>query len=64
MALEETPWLVESRGGDAGGYGVLNVLDPKVAKAQRESALAKLRQGADRHPAASRGGPAARRRPT
>ena len=44
MALEETPWLVESRGGDAGSTPVLNVLDPKVAKAQREGALAKLKK--------------------
>lgn len=44
MVLEETPWLVESRGGDAGSTPVLNVLDPKVAKAQREGALAKLKK--------------------
>jgi len=42
MALEETPWLVEARGGDAGANAVLNVLDPKVARAQRECALAQL----------------------
>jgi len=44
MALEETPWLVESRGGDAGDNAIVNVLDPRIARAQRESALAKLRK--------------------
>ncbi|HUU31209.1 MAG TPA: alpha-2-macroglobulin family protein, partial [Phycisphaerae bacterium] len=44
MALEETPWLETARGGkDAGaGLGAEKVLDPRVAKAQRESSLAKL----------------------
>ena len=44
MALEETPWLVTSRGGDAGQNGALDVLDPRVAQANRESALARLRK--------------------
>ena len=44
MALEETPWLVTSRGGDAGPNGGINVLDPRVAQANRESALARLRK--------------------
>ena len=42
MALEETPWLITARGGEDAGYGVEKVLDPRVAKAQREAALAKL----------------------
>ena len=35
MALEETPWLRQSRGGDAGGddLALLRVLDPRVARA-------------------------------
>jgi len=44
MALEETPWLATSRGGDAGTDGSINVLDPRVAQANRESALARLRK--------------------
>ncbi len=44
MALEETPWLATSRGGDAGPNGTLDVLDPRVAQANRESALARLRK--------------------
>ena len=44
MELEETPWLVAARGGDAGDRPVLRVLDPKVARAQRDAALAKLRK--------------------
>ncbi len=43
MALEETPWLEASRGGKDAGSGLINVLDPRVAKAQREASLAKLR---------------------
>jgi len=42
MALEETPWLVTARGGDSGGLPLIKVLDPAVARAQRDSALAKL----------------------
>ena len=44
MALEETPWLRESRGGDKAAQEFLRVLDPAVARAQRDSALAKLAQ--------------------
>ncbi|MGZ6971102.1 MAG: alpha-2-macroglobulin family protein, partial [Thermoanaerobaculia bacterium] len=44
MALEETPWLVASRGGEAGSNGSNDVLDPRVAQANRESALARLRK--------------------
>ncbi len=42
MALEETPWLVEARGGTDAGYGIEKVLDPRVAAALREASLAKL----------------------
>ncbi len=42
MALEETPWLREARGGDKGGQEYLRVLDPAVSRAQRDDALAKL----------------------
>ena len=42
MALEETPWLETAQGGKDAGFGAANVLDPRVAKAQRESSLAKL----------------------
>lgn len=44
MALEETPWLVTARGGDAGDRPLHRILDPKVASAQRDAALAKLRK--------------------
>ena len=47
MAMEETPWLAASRGeGDDkdGKNTPANVLDPKIAAAQRASALAKLRK--------------------
>ncbi len=42
MALEETPWLETARGGAEAGPGVEKVLDPRVARAQREASLAKL----------------------
>ncbi|MCX6569664.1 MAG: MG2 domain-containing protein, partial [Candidatus Aminicenantes bacterium] len=42
MALEETPWLETAQGGKDAGLGAEKVLDPRVAKAQRESSLAKL----------------------
>ncbi|HEX7578510.1 MAG TPA: hypothetical protein VF580_00790, partial [Thermoanaerobaculia bacterium] len=44
MALEETPWLQAARGGKDAGHGLTNVLDPRIAKANRDSALAKLRK--------------------
>ncbi|MEP7013237.1 MAG: alpha-2-macroglobulin family protein [Acidobacteriota bacterium] len=48
MLLEETPWLAVSKGGregDAGGgeQALIRVLDPKIAEAQRNSSLAKLK---------------------
>ncbi|MCK7482922.1 MAG: hypothetical protein M0C28_41765 [Candidatus Moduliflexus flocculans] len=42
MALEETPWLQTAQGGKDEGLDVAKVLDPRVAKAQREASLAKL----------------------
>lgn len=44
MTLEESPWLVDARGGKDAGEGLAKVLDPRVAKAEREAALAKLRK--------------------
>jgi len=44
MTLEETPWLVQARGGKEQDADLINVLDPRIAKAERESALAKLRK--------------------
>ncbi len=44
MELEETPWLVEARGGSDLGHGMANVLDPAIAAATRDRALAKLRK--------------------
>ena len=44
MALEETPWLQMAKGGDTNASDLINVLDARIAKAQREGALAKLRQ--------------------
>jgi uncharacterized protein YfaS (alpha-2-macroglobulin family) len=43
MALEETPWLVTAKGGRT-DLDTINVLDPRVARANRESALARLRK--------------------
>jgi uncharacterized protein YfaS (alpha-2-macroglobulin family) len=42
MSMEETPWLIESRGGQDAGFGVERVLDPRVANAQRDASLGKL----------------------
>jgi len=44
MTLEESPWLVDARGGKDAGEGLAKVLDPRVAKAERQSALAKLQK--------------------
>ena len=43
MALEETPWLEAAKGGKDAGSGLVNMLDPRIAKAQQEASLAKLR---------------------
>jgi len=42
MTLEESPWLLESRGGSK--EDLIRILDPEVAAAQRGSSLAKLRK--------------------
>ena len=44
MALEETPWLAQSRGGAKPQHDLVKVLDPRVASATRRAALAKLRK--------------------
>lgn len=44
MALEETPWLQTAQGGADPGLPLIKVLDPKVARAQRDQSLAKLRE--------------------
>jgi uncharacterized protein YfaS (alpha-2-macroglobulin family) len=44
ISLEETPWLVESRGGDTSYNDLVNVLDPKIARAQMKSSIAKLQR--------------------
>jgi uncharacterized protein YfaS (alpha-2-macroglobulin family) len=44
MTLEESPWLETSRGGKDAGLGLVNVLDPRIAKAEREASLARLRK--------------------
>ena len=35
MALEETPWLQMAKGGDTNASDLINVLDARIAKAQR-----------------------------
>jgi uncharacterized protein YfaS (alpha-2-macroglobulin family) len=44
MALEETPWLQEAAGGALGKDDLINVLDPAIAKAQRQESLTKLQK--------------------
>jgi uncharacterized protein YfaS (alpha-2-macroglobulin family) len=44
LALEETPWVAESKGGTEASSDLINVLDPRIAKANRDVALAKLRK--------------------
>jgi uncharacterized protein YfaS (alpha-2-macroglobulin family) len=44
MQLEETPWLETARGGKPAGSDLTPVLDPRIAKADREASLAKLRK--------------------
>jgi uncharacterized protein YfaS (alpha-2-macroglobulin family) len=43
MALEESPWLNQAQGGKT-SLPILKVLDPKIASAQRESSLNKLKK--------------------
>jgi uncharacterized protein YfaS (alpha-2-macroglobulin family) len=42
LALEETPFLVEAKGG--GDKDLIDVLDPRIARANRDEALAKLKK--------------------
>jgi uncharacterized protein YfaS (alpha-2-macroglobulin family) len=42
LALEETPFLEAAQGGEAPANGLLQVLDPRIARAQRDDSLAKL----------------------
>jgi alpha-2-macroglobulin len=42
MALEETPWLSEAKGGSEPNENLINVLDSKIANETRASALRKL----------------------
>ncbi|TNF83728.1 MAG: hypothetical protein EP299_00935 [Acidobacteria bacterium] len=42
MALEETPWLISAKGGREPAADLIKVLDPRVARAERSSSLAKL----------------------
>jgi uncharacterized protein YfaS (alpha-2-macroglobulin family) len=44
MALEETPWLMEAKGGKDPDAGMTNVLNPNITRAERDVALAKLRK--------------------
>ena len=44
MTLEESPWLENAQGGRTPSDRLLNVLDPNVARAQRDAALARLRK--------------------
>jgi uncharacterized protein YfaS (alpha-2-macroglobulin family) len=43
MALEEMPWLDLAKGNES-PQRLINVLDPRISKAERDAALAKLRQ--------------------
>src|SRR5678815_5266367 len=44
LALEETPFLVEAKGGGADKDDLIDVLDPRISRANRDEALAKLRK--------------------
>jgi uncharacterized protein YfaS (alpha-2-macroglobulin family) len=44
MSLEETPWLNVAEGGSKEMDKLINVLDPKIALAQKEMALDKLQK--------------------
>ncbi|MBN2319183.1 MAG: hypothetical protein JXR49_08895 [Acidobacteria bacterium] len=44
MALEETPWLRMAEGGDEDISELIRVLDSRIAKAQQETSLSKLRE--------------------
>lgn len=42
LLLEETPWLRQAQGGAEMPEGLIKVLDPRIARAQRDAALAAL----------------------
>lgn len=44
MALEETPWVRQSKGGTAKTSELANVLDPRVTTATQDSSLLKLKR--------------------
>ncbi|MBK7858478.1 MAG: hypothetical protein IPJ65_07610 [Archangiaceae bacterium] len=44
LQLEEAPWLEEAKGGGKAGDDFIDVLDPKVAQAERTAALTKLKK--------------------
>jgi uncharacterized protein YfaS (alpha-2-macroglobulin family) len=44
MELVETPWLRTARGGTEDLDDLINVLDPKITRAQRDAALAELKK--------------------
>jgi uncharacterized protein YfaS (alpha-2-macroglobulin family) len=44
MELVETPWLRTARGGSEKADDLINVLDPRITRAQRDGALAKLKK--------------------
>jgi hypothetical protein len=44
MAMEETPWLQMAKGGSIKEDDLIDVLDSRIADAERETALAKLRK--------------------
>jgi uncharacterized protein YfaS (alpha-2-macroglobulin family) len=44
MELVETPWLQTARGGSEEMDDLVNVLDPKITRAQRDAALAELKK--------------------
>ena len=44
MEVVETPWLRTARGGTEDLDDLINVLDPKITRAQRDAALAELKK--------------------
>ncbi|MBM3266050.1 MAG: hypothetical protein FJZ01_00240 [Candidatus Sericytochromatia bacterium] len=44
LTLEESPWLRIARGGSGQDKGLAKILDPRIARATRDTSLAKLRQ--------------------
>ncbi|MGD9548516.1 MAG: alpha-2-macroglobulin [Candidatus Krumholzibacteriia bacterium] len=44
LQLEETPWLVQSRGGGEQPGDLINLLDPATVAGQQQEALARLRK--------------------